>query len=226
MSDKTCFPWKGGVIFLFLCASAFFPLAGAPRRSYDDGDNSLREMRDSIDSLRHEVENHEIEIRMSEQRVENQEGTISSLRQQVLDAAQANKDIVRGAAANTEARISSLEAANKGLVADLKQLKTHANESSEALTQYKQHIGELEKMIQMQGQNIDNLQAALRSLTDVLQVKEGSSAVADSGKTYRIKSGDSLEKIAKAHGTTVKALKEMNNLTNDRIIVGQSLQLP
>lgn len=53
--------------------------------------------------------------------------------------------------------------------------------------------------------------------------------VADSttaGKTYRVKPGDNLTKIAQAHGTTVKALRSFNQLKSDRIVVNQTLQIP
>ena len=52
-------------------------------------------------------------------------------------------------------------------------------------------------------------------------------APADSGtETYVVKSGDSLSKIAKIHGTTVKALRAANNLKTDQIKVGQKLKIP
>ena len=222
---------KGGVfLLLFLTFFSLTLYAAPPRRGFDD-DSSTREMRDSIESLRHELENHETEIRMAEERVDNQEATISALRQQVLDANQSNKDLLKGSSANWDGRVVNIETANKGFVADLRQLKTHANETTEALNQYKQRIAELEKVISQQSQNIESLQAALRSLSDVLLTKEGSSvnstaSFSESGKTYRVKAGDSLEKIAKNNGTTVRAIKELNNLSNDKIVIGQALQLP
>ena len=42
---------------------------------------------------------------------------------------------------------------------------------------------------------------------------------------YVAKSGDTLSRIAKAHGTTVKALKTANHLSSDRIFVGEKLKL-
>ena len=47
-----------------------------------------------------------------------------------------------------------------------------------------------------------------------------------SEKSYVVKSGDTLGRIAKTHGTTVKAIKVANGLTSDRIAVGKSLKLP
>ena len=43
---------------------------------------------------------------------------------------------------------------------------------------------------------------------------------------YIVKSGDSLSKIASRNGTTVKALREANNLKSDMIHVKQKLKLP
>jgi len=220
----------GGVfLLLFLTFFSLSIYAAPSRRGFDD-DSATREMRDSIESLRHELGNHEAEIRMAEERVDNQEATISSLRQQVLDSNQANKDLLKGSSVNLDNRLANMETSNKGFVADLRQLKTHANDTTEALNQYKQRIAELEKVINQQSQNIESLQAALRSLSDVLLAKEGSSSAtagsSDSGKNYKVKSGDSLDKIAKNNGTSIKAIKELNNLSNDKIVIGQTLQLP
>jgi len=43
---------------------------------------------------------------------------------------------------------------------------------------------------------------------------------------YTVKSGDTLTRIAKAHGTTVKAIESENNLTTTQIKVGQKLKIP
>jgi LysM repeat protein len=55
------------------------------------------------------------------------------------------------------------------------------------------------------------------------QASTGSSA---GEGTYTVKSGDTLTKIAKAHGTTVKAIKAASSLTTDHIKVGQKLTIP
>jgi LysM repeat protein len=58
----------------------------------------------------------------------------------------------------------------------------------------------------------------------------GTSAISNGGepgvKTYKVKSGDSLLKIAKTFGVTAKQVRSANNLTTDQIKVGQTLKIP
>jgi LysM repeat protein len=61
--------------------------------------------------------------------------------------------------------------------------------------------------------------AASTTMTDAVATDAG-------GETYSVKSGDTLTKIAKAHGTTVKAIESANNLTTTKIKVGQKLKIP
>ncbi len=43
---------------------------------------------------------------------------------------------------------------------------------------------------------------------------------------YLVKTGDTLEKIAKSHGTTVKTIMSLNSLKSTKINIGQKLKLP
>jgi hypothetical protein len=43
---------------------------------------------------------------------------------------------------------------------------------------------------------------------------------------YVVKSGDTLTRIAKTYGTTVKAIESANDLNGDRIVVGLKLKIP
>ena len=54
----------------------------------------------------------------------------------------------------------------------------------------------------------------------------GTAAPGSSQMVYVVKRGDTLSRIARAHATTVKALKAANGLEGDRIDAGQKLKLP
>ena len=51
-------------------------------------------------------------------------------------------------------------------------------------------------------------------------------AAAPAGKTYQVKKGDTLTRIARANGVTLRALREANSLRSDRILIGQKLSIP
>jgi LysM repeat protein len=48
----------------------------------------------------------------------------------------------------------------------------------------------------------------------------------DAGDLYVVKSGDTLSKIATAHGISIKALRAANTLKTDKIKVGDKLRIP
>ena len=61
----------------------------------------------------------------------------------------------------------------------------------------------------------------------VTETAAPAAAGADAGTaSYTVKSGDTLTKIAKAHGTTVKAIQAANGLTTTKISVGKKLKIP
>lgn len=183
---------------------------------------AIRNLRENIDAMRHGQNNHEIEIKAFSEKFDNLETIIDSLRNQLRDSSRAHKDHISTSTIDLESKIANIEIVAKGAVADLRQLKEHANESSTVLSQYQQRLRDVEKVSERQAQQINSLQAALKAVTEILG-KDGDDA---STKIYQVKSGDSLEKIANANQTSIRAIKELNNLSNDRIIINQKLKLP
>jgi LysM repeat protein len=222
--EKICYKFISTVAAMSFAATAY----SAPQKVYGQETSiAIREMRASIDEMRHEMNNHESEIRTFEEKLSNQEVIIEALREQNVSMTKTNQELTKGNLANLEMKIGSLDTASKGLVSDLRQLKTHANDSSSTLSSFQQKIATIEKVLEIQTQNLENLQAAMRSLMTVLEVKNDI-GTSDELKTknYRVQAGDSLEKIAKANKTTIKAIKEFNDLNSDRIIVGQNIKIP
>ena len=79
---------------------------------------------------------------------------------------------------------------------------------------------------------VNNLSSDLIYVGQTLKVTKGAVTAANkpntqsnTNKTYTVKAGDSLWRIASNNGTTVNQLKALNNLTSDMIYVGQNLKL-
>jgi LysM repeat protein len=210
------------ILFFFIFDAACLH-AARNRPSYEEDRSVIfREILDCIDTLRHEVNNHEAEIRMFEEKFKTQDDILDSLRHQTTTSMQAVKDSVKGQSVNVESKLAGHESLAQSLSNDF---KSFAKDSTQALVEYKARLADLEKTIETQNRNIENLQAAMKSLLEAMQMKESGTITQEATKIYRVKSGDSLEKIAKQNQTTIKKLKELNNLTSDQIIINQKLKL-
>ena len=77
------------------------------------------------------------------------------------------------------------------------------------------------------GQKINVPPATLSSTSAPGSGSTGANAGNPGGEQmYTVKSGDSLTKIASQFATTVKALRSVNDLKTDKIVVGQKLKIP
>ena len=87
---------------------------------------------------------------MFDEKLKNLDAIIENVRDQLSESTKSHKEQLKGSSSSFEGKILALETVSKSLVADLKQFKTHANDSATALGQYKQKIGELEKIVEQQ----------------------------------------------------------------------------
>ncbi|MBR2833794.1 MAG: LysM peptidoglycan-binding domain-containing protein [Bacilli bacterium] len=78
--------------------------------------------------------------------------------------------------------------------------------------------------------NVNELKSLNNLTSNNLQIgqilKVPTNTVDIESNTYTVKSGDSLWSIANKYGTTVKTLKDLNNLTSDTLQIGQTLRVP
>lgn len=156
-------------------------------------------------TLQFEMENLQSELQTVFEKIETQENLISVLRQELENTLHSTK----GQSSTLSTRFSDLELSTKALTKDVTTLRDHFNSTLKELDH-------LTKEVEKQSKNIKQLEIALKALIDDKTLAGG----------YTVKPGDSLELIAKKHGTTPKAIKELNHLQKDTIYVGQNLTLP
>ena len=68
--------------------------------------------------------------------------------------------------------------------------------------------------------------AAVKTPAGASPVASLGGAADAAGETYTVKSGDTLEKLHKKFGVSVKTIQSANNLTTTKIKVGQKLKIP
>jgi LysM repeat protein len=94
-----------------------------------------------------------------------------------------------------------------------------------ALAQYKDKINEVERHISLHNQTL----AEVMKVKDHLKILSDMIATEGEGRSlqsYRVKAGDSLDKIAKEHKTSAETLRKINHMNNDLILAGQDLLVP
>ena len=77
--------------------------------------------------------------------------------------------------------------------------------------------------------SLNNLKTSILSIGQVLKIPSSTEEQQPSTGTsvdYIVKSGDSLYSIANKYGTTVTAIKSLNNLTSNNLSIGQRLKIP
>lgn len=172
---------------------------------------SLHKVRTEVEDVKHELNTYEIEHHVIEGKLIDQEQIIASLRQQVAELKSGKLDSFVQELQNLEKKVRQVSKKQDKIVADIRQLSSHANDTTTALSQYKDKISQFEKTLRGQ----------------TLQLQEISKlAEEQTPRTYSVKAGDSLEKIARDHDTTVDELKQINQMTTDLIVIDQLLTLP
>lgn len=184
---------------------------------------ALQEMHSNLEQQNYQINAQKVELDLLHEKVNGVEDLLTSLKSQSAEASKVEKELSKDRLTALEKRISALEKTNDTLIADLRDLKNHINESSGALAQCKTKLNEIDKQV---SQDIKTLKKSMDSVLALFQKPKDSSKTSDSISSYKVKPGDSLGKIAQDHGIDIKTLREINQLSNDKIIVGQTLKLP
>ena len=206
-----------------LLAIACSPLKSSPGDEKHQLELTLHALQTNLDDVHHDLNCFQTELQILDGRIKYYENAITGLKQQDIEKQQSKIEQIAQQIAALEKRYSSFERTHENGVQDLQQLTAHANETTAALTQFKSRIAELEQEIQLQNrrfEEISKLKGHFEGLT-----KQLSQAAID-GKTYKVRPGDTLEKIARFHKISVERIKKANDLNHDLIVVGQELTIP
>ncbi len=161
-------------------------------------DSAINDLRMEVADLKHALHGTEVEVKLLEERMEGAEGSIDSARE--------STDLNR--------KIVVLEKNLDKLTSELRALAQFSTQTTAALSSYRQQIGAIDS-------KLDEIAKLRSTLTELSR-----SAAPVETASYQVKSGDSLEKIARKYQISVDALKRENNLSSDKIVVGQQLAIP
>ncbi|MCH9627994.1 MAG: hypothetical protein S4CHLAM2_16430 [Chlamydiales bacterium] len=186
-------------LLILLFSGALF---GAPQRE----SLAVQELRLNLDQVGYQLNGHQTEIDLFQERMVKLERAIDKLSQGTKDR-------------SLENRLTQIEKANETLAADLKSLKGHLNQTNSTLASCQTKLTQIDKQLTS---DVKGLKKSLESMLALLQ----KGATSSDSSIYVVKPGDSLGQIALNHKTDIKTLKKLNNLSTDKIFVGQKISLP
>src|SRR3990167_7856083 len=196
------------------------PLKSSPHDEKHQWELTVHEVQTTLDDLRHDINCFQTEIQILDGRIKYYENALATLKKEGLEQQQAKIELLSQQIQSFEKKWAFLEKNQNASSQSAQQFLSHANETTASLSQFKDRIQELEQEILLQNRKFDEL-AKLKGAIE--SIAKGSRGVATFSKIYKVRSGDSLEKIAKAHKTSVEKIKKLNSLDNDLIVIGQEI---
>lgn len=175
----------------------------------------IDELRIELDDLKHALNTTQVELGLLDERLQKQNIALTGVKGQTSGASSISAQV-----ATLEKKVLSLEKTLDKVSNDLRTLNT-------SLTQTLSKVLSIEGDLTSHDKRLDEVAKLKGTLTSISKaIGQQPATAATSGKTYCVKAGDSLEKIARNHKSSVDALRKINNLSNDLINIGQELRLP
>jgi len=123
-----------------------------------------------------------------------------------------------------QGQVESMEAENARLMQELQQLR-------QAVQSYNGQIAQLNsRMSSLESKQQQEMNALIKQVEALLNKAVASRPSAPpsrgAGREHIVEAGHTLSTIAQAYGSSIKAIKQANNLKSDTIYVGQKLFIP
>ncbi len=207
-------PW----VYFCLMTISFAASINARPQSGFYTNPEVDELRLEIDDLKHALNTAQVEINLIDERLnkQNNAAKTQATTKEITGLSQLASTVSR-----IEKKVSKLEKILEKITNDLRTLSTstHQTQSKLAtiettLSSHDQRLGEVSK-----------LEKTLHTISKAIGKESPSQTTSTKAKSYRVKAGDSLDKIAKTQHTSIETLRKINNLTSDKIMIGQELKV-
>ncbi len=180
-------------------------------RDQKETDYIIAELKSDIADLKQQTNHHNVEFQILDEKLEK----VYALK--ANDLSHKISEISR-----LERKVAELERVIEKTKDELREIAAHANQSSSSFMQYREKLLACERQIAHQSEvlnEVGKLKGTLTSLSKAMQESPPS-------KTYKVRSGDSLEKIARVTNSSIEQIKKVNSLNSDHIMIGQELKIP
>jgi len=196
--------------YIFFIAFCFvLPLHARPASGFYTNPE-VDELRIELDDLKHALNVAVIEMNLLDERFRKQD--------KPKNTEVATLSLLSTNLSSLEKKVTHLEKTLDKVAGDLRTLNTSLSHSLTKIQNLEHSLSSHDTRLE----EVTKLKGTLTSISKAI----GKEPSPSSSKSYCVKAGDSLEKIARNNGVSVDALQKINHLANDKIFVGQELRLP
>jgi len=204
---------------LLLCCCALVgctTIASTSKQEKERVEVSMHKIRTDLEELKHDLNTHQMELHILEGKITQQDDQMNHLQTDTYGEVTSSLRTSEDRLSQLDKRLEKIERRQGEIIQDLKRYEDFSKDIHVALVDYKTKFQEIDKCIKQQTLAIKEVQLVKQDLTSLLNIQE----------KYIVKSGDSLEKIARKYQVTIDTLRKVNHLTSDLIVVGQELSIP
>jgi LysM repeat protein len=191
-------------------------MGSSPKEEKHQLELTLHRIRTDLEEIKHDMTSYQMQLQILEGKITAGDDLIAAVKERLQETQKSAWNQIEYQISLLEKKSKTIEVQNETLASHLGQLQQYAADTTKALTQYKEKIKDLEKIVSLNQESIEQI-----------KLKKSSQPKTDRPfKTYVVRPGDSLEKIARIHETSTEDIKKLNQLSHDLIIVGQELIVP
>jgi LysM repeat protein len=190
---------------------------------------AMHRLRSDIEEIKHDIQTHQMELSVLEGKSQSNEEALLKMRKEGLNSDPGKMEKYQAHLTQIGQKILLIEKKQEELTRHLQGISLQGTEVQKALTQYKDKICEIERNLSLHNQTLSEMVKVKDHLKTLSELAITQGIVDLDGRhfqPYRVKGGDTLEKIAKEHRTSAEVLRKMNHMHNDLILAGQDLLVP
>lgn len=207
-------------IFLLTVLSVALPLNGKPKSGFYTNPE-LDELRIELDDLKYALKTTQVDLSLLDERLKKQDSSLGHIKTHAQDKDVNSQNLLSSQINALEKKVVALEKTLEKAANDLRSLNSVLNQTLSKIQELEQSLASHEKRLD----DVVKLKGTLTTISKAIHEKT-STEIPSSTTSYRVKAGDSLEKIARHHHTSVETIRNINHLPSDKIVIGQELRLP
>lgn len=195
---------------LVLLATSCSSMTSSSREARHQMELSIHKIKTDLEEFKHDLNTYEIEHHVLEGQFMDLEKVVTHNKKHLSQVSPNRLETMLANLKAFEKHLSMVEKNQERILRDMVQLSNHANETSAALSQYKNEIAALKNTLETHSNPTQGITTAFD----------------ENFYYYTVSPGDSLEKISNQFSVSINAIKDVNQLSTDLIKVGETIKIP